>query len=158
MSFSGALTSRFLRFSKEPERLGCDRPSESLVGMRRLLHLPVGSRGCLLPPFLTPSSFLHSGGLCTVWTPQPTCLSPIHTPAVGNPDHPIGPVCLGIQLEEPCVGDRSLREAMLRGEICVGPGSGYRAISKVQEASREGPASIPTGCFCPRLMTTWTWH
>ena len=52
-----------------------------------------------------------------------------------------------------------LREAMLRGETCVGPGSGYRAISKVQETSREKgqPASLQSAS-CPRLMMTWTWH
>ena len=68
--------------------------SESLVGMRRLFYLPVESRGCLLPPSPHPGSFLHSRGLCTVWTPWPMCLSSIHTPAGGNPGHPIGLRCL----------------------------------------------------------------
>ena len=52
-----------------------------------------------------------------------------------------------------------LREAMLRGGTCVGPGSGYRAISKVQEASSEKgwPRSLQ-GASCPHLRMTWMCH
>ena len=152
--------------------------------MRWLFYLPVESRGCLLPPSPHPGSFLHSRGLCTVWTPWPMCLSSIHTPAGGNPGHPIGLRCLNTvrgalcgrqdPYGRPCSEERHVWMDTVRGALCgrqdpygrprseerrVGPGSAYRAISKVQEASCEKsqPTSLQ-GASCPCLRMTWICH
>ena len=141
MSFSGPLTSHFCVFQR----------NWRLEGQDGLLRVPCqdevavlssfGKQGLPAAPFSSPRLHLALTG------PRPQCLSSIHTPAIGNPGHPIGLRCLNTVRgalcgrQDPC--GRPCSEEGLVWVLEVGSGPFPRSRRPHLRRAGQHPCRVP---------------